>query len=122
MPTLRQLAAVPVLCGSLLAAFPTTAQAQSAAADPSLTDAVELKNGGYLRGLIVEVDPASHLTMRLPDGQVRRIPIAEVASADHGGKPINLGAAPSPPAPTPSAVPAAPAPTPAATPAAPAAP
>jgi hypothetical protein len=111
----RLLAAIPALVGFSLAAPMTTAQAQPAAGEAALADAVELKNGGYLRGLILEVDPASHLSLRLPDGQVRRIPIAEVAAAERGGKPLNLAVSPPPSATPPVAAP------PVATPAAPAA-
>jgi hypothetical protein len=120
----RQLVAIPVLCGLALAAVSIPVQAQSAVADTSLTDAVELKNGGYLRGLIVEVDPASHVSIRLPDGQVRRIPVAEIESADRDGKTIALSgtrATPPAPAPSTSGAPAVPAP-PNAAPAAPPAP
>ncbi len=63
-----------------------------ASSEAGVADAVELKNGGYLRGLIVEVEPGSHIGLRMPDGQVRRIPVAEIASADRGGKPLALGA------------------------------
>ena len=70
---------------------------QTRASEPSqagaLADAVELKNGAYLRGLILEVDPSSHLALKLPSGEVRKIPIAEVASAERSGKPLKLGAA-----------------------------
>lgn len=106
MTILRRLAAVPVLCGLSLAAVSNRAHAQTAAAEASLADAVELKNGGYLRGLIVEIDPTSHVSIRLPDGQVRRIPVAEIESADRNGKPITLSAgtpAPAPVAPAPAA-------------------
>lgn len=124
MTLFRQLVAIPVLCGLSLAAVSIPAAAQSAVADASLTDAVELKNGGYLRGLIVEIDPASHVSIRLSDGQVRRIPVAEIESADRDGKPIALnGAAQAPATPAPPASAAATAPNvPPATPAAPAAP
>jgi hypothetical protein len=104
----RLLVAIPALVGFSLATPMTTAQAQAAAGEAVLADAVELKNGGYVRGLILEVDPTSHLSLRLPDGQVRRIPIAEVASAERGGKPLNLSVspAPAPSAATPAAPPA----------------
>src|SRR6185503_19146483 len=73
----------------------------------ALSDAVELKNGAYLRGLILEVDPTSHLTLKLPNGDVRRIPIGEVAAAERSGRPLKLpGAqapAPAPPKEAPSA-------------------
>ncbi len=70
---------------------------QTKASEPSppsaLADAVELRNGAYLRGLILEVDPASHLTLKLPSGEIRKIPMAEVASAERSGKPFTLGTA-----------------------------
>ena len=69
---------------------------------------MELKNGAYLRGLILEVDPSSHLTLKLPSGELRKIPILDVASAERSGKPLKLsGAAESVPA-APAAAAAAP--------------
>jgi hypothetical protein len=94
-------------------------RAQAAASDPKadqarLADAVELKNGAYLRGLILEVDPASHLTIELPTGEVRKIPVGEIASAERSGKPLKFteSAAPAPAVAPKPAAPAAPAPTP----------
>ena len=91
--------------------------AQAPASEPksdpaALADAVELKNGAYLRGLILEVDPASSLTIKLPTGEVRKIPVGEIASAERSGRPLKFVE----PA-TPAAAPAAPAapPTPTAT-------
>ena len=86
---------------------PAWAQNQATEQSPqasTLADAVELKNGAYLRGLILEVDPASHLTLKLPSGEVRRIPIAEIASAERSGRPLKLPNAPA----TPSASPTGP--------------
>ena len=71
----------------------------------ALADAVEMKNGAYLRGLILEVDPASHLTLKLPTGEIRQIPISEVAAAERSGKPLKL-----PESAAPAAVPSAPLP------------
>jgi hypothetical protein len=88
------LVAIPAFVGFSLATSGARAQAPAPTTESAVQDAVELKNGGYLRGLIVEVEPGSHLSLRLPSGEVRRIPIAEIESADHGGKPVNLGAAP----------------------------
>ena len=59
-----------------------------------MADAVELKNGGYLRGLIVEFDPATHVSLRMPDGQIRSIPVAEIESAERGGKALSFAPAP----------------------------
>jgi hypothetical protein len=61
-----------------------------AAGQAKLADAIELKNGAYLRGLILEVDPASHLSIELPTGEVRKIPIAEIAAAERSGKPLKF--------------------------------
>jgi hypothetical protein len=66
----------------------------------ALTDAVELKNGAYLRGLILEVDPATSLTIQLPTGEVRKIPVTEIVSAERSGKPLTFVKAETPP-PTP---------------------
>jgi hypothetical protein len=74
-----------------------------------LADAVELKNGAYLRGLILEVDPASHLTIELPTGEVRKIPVAEIAAAERSGKPLKFVESSAPPA-APAAAPVAAAP------------
>jgi hypothetical protein len=107
----RLLVAIPALFGLSLATSAVRAQPQAASADAALADAVELKNGGYLRGLIVEMDPASHISVRLPDGQVRVIPIAEIESAERGGKALNLTPPPGTAAlPSASAAPAAPPP------------
>ncbi len=86
--------AVPVLIGFSLATGTLGAQTQPAITDTAIADAVELKDGTYLRGLIIEVEPASHLSLRLPDGQVRRVPLETVKSAERAGKPLELGAAP----------------------------
>ena len=86
--------AVPVLIGLSSATGPVSAQTPPVVADTAIADAVTLKNGSYLRGLIIEVDPASHVSLRLPDGQVRRIEIAEIQSVERGGKPLGLGEAP----------------------------
>lgn len=50
-----------------------TAQAQSA---PEQT--IWLKNGGFLRGALVELIPGDHVTVQLATGELRRIPAAEI--------------------------------------------
>jgi hypothetical protein len=84
-------------------------RAQAPAPEPkadqaALADAIELKNGAYLRGLILEVDPASHLTLKLPTGEVRKIPVAEIVSAERSGRPLKFteSTAPSTPAQAPA--------------------
>jgi len=84
------LVAIPALVGLSLATSRASAQPQPTATDAAVADAIELKNGGYLRGLIIEVDPQSHVSVRLPDGQVRRIPIADIESAERGGKALSI--------------------------------
>ncbi len=49
-----------------------------------------MKNGAYLRGLILEVDPSSYLTLKLPTGEVRKIPVSEIAAAERSGKPLKF--------------------------------
>ena len=94
MTKTRLLLAIPALVGFSLATSWAHAEPAAASSEAAVSDAVELKNGGYLRGLIIEVEPGSHLSLRTPDGQVRRIPLAEVASAERGGKPVDLKAPP----------------------------
>jgi hypothetical protein len=101
--TSRLLVAIPALVGFSLATGGVRAQTPTAASEAAVADAVELKNGGYLRGLIVEVEPGSHLSLRLANGEVRRIPVSEIESADHAGKPVNLGVAPAAPSASPDA-------------------
>jgi hypothetical protein len=90
MTRTRLLVAIPALVGFSLATLPARAEPPAAPSEAAVSDAVELKNGGYLRGLIVEVVPGSHVSLRLPDGQVRRIPLVEIASAERSGKPLEL--------------------------------
>jgi hypothetical protein len=72
-----------------------------------------MKNGAYLRGLILEVDPSSHLTLKLPTGEIRKIPVSEIAAAERSGKPLKFVEAQAAETPTPTApVPPPPAETP----------
>lgn len=93
----RFFVAIPALVGLPLATSEVRAQTAPAPSEAAVADSVELKNGGYLRGLIVEVDPASHVSLRTPDGQIRRIPVGEIEAADRGGKPLALTPASAPP-------------------------
>jgi hypothetical protein len=107
--TLGSRVAIPVLVGFSLATRTLSAQTppSESVTETSLADAVVLKDGSFLRGLIVELEPASHVSLRLPSGEVRRIPMTEVASVERGGKPVTLGGAPAPTATTPGAATAA---------------
>jgi hypothetical protein len=91
MTRTRLLVAIPALLGFSLATLTAQAEPPPAPSESAVSDAVELKNGGYLRGLIVEVVPGSHVSLRLADGQVRQIPVVEIASAERSGKPVELG-------------------------------
>lgn len=102
----RFFVAIPALVGLQLATTEVRAQAAPTPSEAAVADSVELKNGGYLRGLIVEVDPASHVSLRTPDGQIRRIPVAEIEAADRAGKPLALTPPPTGTTPT-AAAPAA---------------
>jgi hypothetical protein len=109
MTKTRLLVAIPACIGFSLATLPARAEPPAAPSEAALSDAVELKNGGYLRGLIIEVVPGSHVSLRTPDGQVRRIAVGEIQSAERGGKPVDLaltaapGATATGAAPTPAA-------------------
>src|SRR5690348_6470857 len=61
-------------------------------------DAVYLKNGGLLRGAVIESAPGDHVQIALPNGEVRYLPWAEVERVTVGAAP---GAAPAPAAPAP---------------------
>jgi hypothetical protein len=66
-------------------------------------DTVFLVNGGRVRGTVMEEDPAKGVTVKLPDGSVRKIAPAEV-------KRVQYGAEAPKPAPLPAPARAAPAP------------
>lgn len=91
--------AIPVFIGFSSTTGTVSAQTPPAVADTAIADAVELKSGSFLRGLIIEVEPESHVSLRLPDGQVRRISVDDIESAERGGKPLALGAPKTPAAP-----------------------
>lgn len=124
MTTRRLLAAVGSSLGFMLATPAVRAEppheAPPTVGEAAVADTVELTDGSFLRGLIVELEPSSHLSLRLPDGQIRRIAMADVVSATRNGKPVALGSAP--PKPTAAAEAEAPPESPATTAASPARP
>lgn len=61
--------------------FAPVATESQAQASP---DVVELRNGGLVRGTIVENIPGSHVTIQLITGEVRRFPMAEVLRVGRG--------------------------------------
>ena len=68
-----------------------------ASATGQVEDIVELHNGGFVRGELVELDPGHFISIRMPGGELRRIPIADVKRAMHGAKTIDLAPPPPPP-------------------------
>jgi hypothetical protein len=67
--------ATPLAAPALAAA---QADPPAQAARPATPDTVRLRNGGLVRGTIVELEPGVHVTVLLPNGELRRIPAAEV--------------------------------------------
>jgi hypothetical protein len=109
----RKLRALGGLVGLLAAALPGASAAQSARPAPGssdLPDTVELADGGFLRGVIVELDPREKIVIQLPTGELRRVPVGDVRAATRAGQPVRLGTpgAAASPAPAPAAPSAAP--------------
>lgn len=74
---------------------PAAAQAGNSpavGAPSGIEDSVELKSGAFLRGMISEFEPGSHLTLILPGGTPRRFDLAQVERATRGGKVLKTGA------------------------------
>jgi hypothetical protein len=105
-PLARTTIFVAVLLGRSLATLPSTAQSgpgevtidggeahvtfppAAPGAPPSTgsapLDFVLLRDGTAFRGVIVELVPDDHLTIRLPSGEMRVIPMNQVLSTVHG--------------------------------------
>jgi hypothetical protein len=79
------------LLGVVLTASAGSALGQQAGGD----DVVWLGNGGRLRGVVIENDPAHVVRMRLADGSVRELQPAEIARIEYAP----VAAAPAPAAP-----------------------
>ncbi|HVY46962.1 MAG TPA: hypothetical protein VHB21_13835 [Minicystis sp.] len=103
------------IVAGLAAALLATAWSDRACADPE-PDTVLLKNGGRLRGSVMEDDPNKGVSIQLLDGTVRRVPRSDVAEVRYAGAapkmaaPSNMpgpggapAAAPPPPSPGPAA-------------------
>lgn len=69
------------VCLSQTVATPARAQAPAPAAPSAAPDVVLLKNGGMLRGLIVELVPDQSISLLLPTGETRTIPMDDVSFA-----------------------------------------
>jgi hypothetical protein len=72
MSTSRR-ALAPLAVAVALASAPAHAQGGDAFVRMGSVDIVELRDGTLLRGLVVEQVAGDHLTVRLEDGQLRRI-------------------------------------------------
>jgi hypothetical protein len=97
------------IAGSL--ALPMTLLSAPAAAQTApvaAPDIIRTKNGGMLRGTIVEKVPNDHVEILLPTGQSRTVPMADVEYAGPtAGDPANAPQAPAP-SPSPAPIPAQP--------------
>lgn len=78
----------------------------AADAQPAPEQSVWLKNGGFLRGALVELVPNDHVTLQLVTGEIRRIPAADIdrmtgttaAAPPASSAPAPAASAPAPPA------------------------
>ncbi|MCU0656272.1 MAG: hypothetical protein MUF64_13790 [Polyangiaceae bacterium] len=108
----RALAAVLVV-GMGLGSWGALARAEAA---PEQT--IWLKNGGFLRGSLVELVPGDHVTVQLVTGELRKIPASEIDRMSTGaGGSAAPTAIPAPTAPATSATPPVAIPSPSAAPA-----
>jgi hypothetical protein len=101
-----------VLAASVLhTSLPAYAQStnQEAPTLPAPPDIVRMKNGGFVRGTILESVPNDHVDVQLQNGQVKRIPWSDVAYAGSASAeaPRQPPPAVAPPPPPPNGTPAA---------------
>ncbi len=89
-------------------AQPTPPATQPAAPPQGGNDVIHLKNGGLLRGTIVDVIPGSHARIQLPTGEIAMVQWSEIARIENGGarpapvEPPPASTAWKPPPPTPT--------------------
>ncbi len=76
--------------------IPAPAPAQPVYSPPpaGATDTVVLKNGGMIRGTLIEVLPNDHATVQLPSGQSAIIQWGEIHHIERGGAPAAAPVAP----------------------------
>jgi hypothetical protein len=67
----------------LLTASSVTATLLAMSALARADDVVHLKNGGFIRGIVMEEQPDKGVTIRLADGTVRSVPANDLGSVDH---------------------------------------
>lgn len=60
-------------------------------------DVVALKDGGMIRGTLIELIPSDHATVQLATGQTAIIPWERIEHIERAGAPANAGAAPKAP-------------------------
>ncbi len=109
MRTLPIASLVLVAVHAIAVARPAFAQSAPSPAATAATaapagDVIHLKNGGQLRGTIVDVIPGSHARIQLATGEVATIPWADIARVESASRPSTA------PAPAPTPTPAAPEP------------
>jgi hypothetical protein len=85
-------AALPALVLSALL-VPLAARGQGAVSPPGPEQQVWLKNGGFLRGALVELAPGDHLTVQLVTGEIRRSPWSDVDRTSRSDAPPASGSA-----------------------------
>jgi hypothetical protein len=78
-------------------------------AQPAPEQTVWLKNGGFVRGALVELVPGDHVTVQLATGEIRKIPAAEIDRMSTSSAPPAASSAPAIPSPAASSAPAPPA-------------
>jgi hypothetical protein len=72
-----------------------------------IPDTVILANGGRMRGIVMEEDPTAGVTIKLPDGTVKKLPAARVKQVVYGGQAPKPAPAPEAPSAPPASPPGA---------------
>jgi hypothetical protein len=87
------------LVAALALALPARAQQvvpSGPAVSPTGEDVVYLKDGGMLRGTILEILPNDHVTLQLANGQTAMVQWAYLARIEQRGRPPSASASPTP--------------------------
>ncbi len=112
-PAYAQVQPVPYGTSQPVPYNPTPAQptppAPTAAPVQGGSDVIHLKNGGLLRGTIIDVIPGSHARIQLPTGEIAMVQWSEIARIENAGakpppEPPPASTAWRPPPPTPPVV------------------
>jgi len=85
--TMRRVHRIPCLLAVASLMLAVTAHAAD-------DDIVLLKNGGRLRGSVVEEDPQKGVRIKLADGTLRAVAASDVKEVQYGGKPATVVAPP----------------------------